>query len=173
MFSDSFQRKYVAEFVYGGIDGVVTTFAVISGALGASLSPGIVIIFGFANLFADGFSMAVSNYLSEKSERSLAWGKGDAKDPRKTAAVTFTSFVVIGVLPVVPFVLAVFLPALQDGAFILSGVLTALAFMFVGIGKSFVTHKKPFFGALETLVLGGVVAAIAFTVGYFLQGLAA
>ena len=67
----SFKRKYLPEFVYGGIDGSVTTFAVVSAVMGASLSSSIVLILGFANLFADGFSMAVSDYLSVKSENDL------------------------------------------------------------------------------------------------------
>ena len=64
-------KKYLPEIVYGGIDGTVTTFAVVSGALGASLNSAVILILGFANLFADGFSMAVSNYLSSKSERDM------------------------------------------------------------------------------------------------------
>lgn len=57
----------VADFVYGGIDGAVTTFAVVAGVEGANLSLPIILILGFANLFADGFSMSVGKYLSEKS----------------------------------------------------------------------------------------------------------
>ena len=56
------------DFVYGATDGAVTTFAVFAGVVGASLSLSIVIILGFANLFADGFSMAVGNYLSTRSK---------------------------------------------------------------------------------------------------------
>lgn len=48
--------------VLGGIDGCVTTFAVVSGAFGAGFSPQVALVLGFANLIADGFSMAVSNY---------------------------------------------------------------------------------------------------------------
>lgn len=60
--------RYIREFVYGGIDGSVTTFAVVAGATGAGLDDDIVIILGFANLFADGFSMSVGAYLGAKSE---------------------------------------------------------------------------------------------------------
>ncbi len=60
--------RYLKDIVYGSIDGIVTTFAVVSGVLGASLSFGVIIILGIANLLADGFSMAVGNYLSNKSE---------------------------------------------------------------------------------------------------------
>lgn len=62
-------EKYLGEFVYGGIDGCVTTFAVVSGAVGAGMSNSIIIILGFANLLADGFSMSVGAYLSAKSEK--------------------------------------------------------------------------------------------------------
>lgn len=62
-------QEYLREFVYGGIDGAVTTFAVVAGGYGANLDPGILIILGFANLLADGFSMSVGAYLSSKSER--------------------------------------------------------------------------------------------------------
>ena len=61
-------QDYLGEFVYGGIDGSVTTFAVVSGAAGASLSTDVVIILGFANLIADGFAMSVGSYLSTRSE---------------------------------------------------------------------------------------------------------
>mgnify|MGYP001243220093 CR=1 FL=1 len=57
----------VRDFVYGGIDGVVTTFAVVAGVEGASLSPAVVLILGAANLLADGFSMAASNYSGTKA----------------------------------------------------------------------------------------------------------
>lgn len=62
-------KEYLREFVYGGIDGAVTTFAVVSGGFGANLDPGILIILGFANLLADGFSMSVGAFLSAKSEQ--------------------------------------------------------------------------------------------------------
>ncbi|WP_075349494.1 VIT1/CCC1 transporter family protein [Algoriphagus marinus] len=62
-------QEYLREFVYGGIDGAVTTFAVVAGGFGANLDTGIIIILGFANLFADGFSMSVGAYLAAKSEK--------------------------------------------------------------------------------------------------------
>lgn len=59
--------NWVADFVYGGCDGAVTTFAVVAGVQGASLAVPIILILGFANLFGDGFSMSVGKYLSDKS----------------------------------------------------------------------------------------------------------
>lgn len=62
-------QEYLSEFVYGGIDGAVTTFAVVAGGFGADLAPGVIIILGFANLLADGFSMSVGAFLSAKSNQ--------------------------------------------------------------------------------------------------------
>ncbi len=64
----SVKHSYVRDWIYGGIDGAVTTFAVVSGVAGAELSTAIVLILGFANLVADGFSMAASNYLGTRAE---------------------------------------------------------------------------------------------------------
>jgi vacuolar iron transporter family protein len=61
--------SFLRDWIYGGIDGVVTTFAVVSGVAGARLSSRIVLILGFANLIADGFSMAAANFLGTRAER--------------------------------------------------------------------------------------------------------
>jgi VIT1/CCC1 family predicted Fe2+/Mn2+ transporter len=61
--------RYLRDFVYGAIDGAVTTFAVVAGATGANLSDTVVVIMGVANLIADGFSMGVSNFLGSRAER--------------------------------------------------------------------------------------------------------
>jgi vacuolar iron transporter family protein len=61
--------SYLQDFMYGAVDGTVTTFAVVAGAAGASLGETVVIILGGANLLADGFSMAVSNFLGSRAER--------------------------------------------------------------------------------------------------------
>ncbi len=62
-------RLHIADFVFGATDGCVTTFAIVAGSIGASLSPAVVLILGFANIFADGLSMAVSNYLATNADR--------------------------------------------------------------------------------------------------------
>jgi VIT1/CCC1 family predicted Fe2+/Mn2+ transporter len=60
--------SYLRDWVYGGIDGAVTTFAIVAGVVGAQLSNRVVLILGVANLVADGFSMAASNYSGTKAE---------------------------------------------------------------------------------------------------------
>ena len=64
----SHRYNWLPDFVYAGIDGAVTTFAAVAGVVGAELSISIILIIGFANLFADGFSMAVGKYLSDTAE---------------------------------------------------------------------------------------------------------
>ena len=62
------RQNYLRDWIYGGVDGAVTTFAVVSGVVGARLSPWVILVMGFANLFADGFSMAASNFLGTRAE---------------------------------------------------------------------------------------------------------
>lgn len=62
-------ESYLRDWVYGGIDGTVTTFAVVAGVAGAGLSSQVVLILGFANLLADGFSMAAANFSGTRAER--------------------------------------------------------------------------------------------------------
>jgi VIT1/CCC1 family predicted Fe2+/Mn2+ transporter len=62
-------HSYLRDFIYGAIDGAVTTFAVVSGVAGAGLSTGIVVILGIANLIGDGFSMAAGNFLGVRAEQ--------------------------------------------------------------------------------------------------------
>ncbi len=65
------ERSYIRDFIYGSIDGTVTTFAVVAGAAGAGFSEKVIFILGCANLIADGFSMAVGNYEGVKAEAQL------------------------------------------------------------------------------------------------------
>lgn len=157
-------RKYLPDIVFGGIDGLVTTFAVISGVVGASLSSGIILILGFANLFADGFSMGVSNYLSKKSESDLEQSKLVVK-PQMSGLVTFLSFIVIGFVPIFAFLVPV------QNQFFLSCVLTGAAFFSVGYFKGSVTGKSKFKSAMETFLIGALAAFIAYYVGNLLSGL--
>jgi len=65
--------RYIKDIVYGANDGVITTFAIIAGVAGANIAdPRLtIILLGIANVLADGFSMAASNYLGSKSERDV------------------------------------------------------------------------------------------------------
>ena len=60
--------SYLRDWVYGGIDGSITTFAIVAGVVGAELSARVVLILGIVNILADGFSMAAANFSSTRTE---------------------------------------------------------------------------------------------------------
>ena len=168
-------KRYLKEFVYGAIDGTVTTFAIVAGAVGANLPSSIVLVLGLANVLADGFSMAASNFLSERSARTLQHGiavSDDVRAPIRTAFTTFVSFITIGFIPLLPFAAAFAFPRIVHYQFELSIVLTALAFIGIGAVRGIVTRHKTLQSSLETLFVGGLAALISFAVGYFLRDLA-
>ncbi len=170
--------SWLREFVYGGIDGTVTTFAVVAGVAGAGLSPAIVLVLGVANLLGDGFAMAAGNYLSTKADHQRET-RDDPRGPkaksiertaRRAATVTFVSFVVLGTTPLVPFLLGLVVP-MEAWAFELSTLGTAMAFCLIGVMKGRVTRRSAVKGAAETLLIGGAAAVVAYAVGWFLKGL--
>ena len=219
------------DFVYGATDGAVTTFAVVAGVVGASLSPSIVLILGFANLLADGLSMAVGNYLAaktrleyiEKARRREEWEidnlveqeKQEIRDiyakkgfkeelleeivriitsrrkvwvdtmmreelgliegrtrPMDTAITTFVAFNLVGLIPLLPFVV-MFVTGLaiiaSFDAFTYSIILTGAAFFLIGGVKGRVVQKPLIRSGLGTLLIGGIAASVAFVVGYILN----
>ena len=220
------------DFVYGATDGAVTTFAVVAGVIGASLSPSIVLILGFANLFADGLSMAVGNYLAaktrleyiEKARRREEWEidnlveqekqeireiytkKGfkeelleeivriitsrrkvwvdtmmkeelgliedSSRRPLETALTTFVAFNLVGLIPLLPFVamfIAGFALISSSDAFTYSVVLTGAAFFLIGGVKGKIVQKSLIRSGINTLLIGGIAASVAFVVGYLLN----
>ena len=222
------RHSYLKDFIYGAIDGTVTTFAVIAGVAGAGLSNSVIIILGLCNLLADGFSMAASNYLgtraeleqgtlSEKEERreiavfpegereeirqifASKGFKGDELEkvvsvitsdnevwldtmmreelgvakqitsPLKAAWATFFAFVTIGFFPLIPFITNYFFPYISMNLFTISIAITAFAFFVVGASKSCFTHKNWILSGLETLLVGGSAALLAFLVGTALK----
>src|SRR3989344_4271530 len=228
--SDDTGGKYLGEFVYGAIDGTITTFAVVAGAAGASLSSGVVIILGFANLLADGFSMACGNFLSERTQRDYIkkerkreeWEienvpegeideireifrkkgfKGNdlekavqiitsdkkiwvdtmmsdelgliesPKSPWKTAASTYFGFIVIGIIPLMAYVLSYFFPFFQKNTFGIAIIMTLVALITIGVIKRYVTKKDLWKSVIETVFVGGAAAVIAYYIGFFLRWL--
>ncbi|HMP67440.1 MAG TPA: VIT1/CCC1 transporter family protein [Candidatus Paceibacterota bacterium] len=158
-------KKYLPDFIFGAIDGLVTTFAIVSSVVGASLSVTIILILGFANLFADGFSMAISNYLSSKSGEDLNHNMSGRK-PIISGAVTFFAFVLIGFIPLLAFVFD-----FGKNNFLISIFLTGVAFVMVGYVKGLITEKNKFLSSIQTLSIGALAAVIAYFVGYFIASL--
>lgn len=217
--------SYLGDAVLGGIDGCVTTFAVVAGAVGGGFSGLVVIVLGFANLLADGFSMAVSNYQGTKSQRErveearrseesqisalpagereeirqIFAAKGfsgetlerivetitnderlwvdtmlteelglevEGPDPLRAALATFAAFLVVGIVPLVPFVI----PNLAlDTRFLASAVATGCAFFGVGAAKGLVLNRSALRAGIETLLTGGGAALLAYLVGSWLR----
>ncbi len=164
------------EFVYGGMDGAVTTFAVVTGAAGANLSVNIILILGFANVFADGFSMAVGSYLSEKSEQDLSVHKGDStrddhESPIKASFATFLSFVLVGFIPLsiytIDFIFDLNIP--NNDLLIYSVLLTLSAFGLIGLLRARITKISKSRAVMESLGLGLAAAVISFVVGNLLE----
>jgi VIT1/CCC1 family predicted Fe2+/Mn2+ transporter len=223
-------RWSIEDFVYGGTDGVITTFAIVTGAFGASLPVSIILILGFANLFADGFSMSIGNYLSvrthkdiikkerkkeewsidnlteeEKNEiRKIYQDKGfkdelledlvkvitskkkiwvdtmmreeigiidDNKNPRDTAITTFVAFNILGLIPLLPFIIIYSMGVFTisaSNAFIYSIVFTGISFFVIGIVKGKIVTQSVLKSGLHTLAIGGIASVVAYTVGYIL-----
>jgi VIT1/CCC1 family predicted Fe2+/Mn2+ transporter len=225
-------KWHFEDFVYGAFDGSVTTFAVVAGAIGASLSPMVVVILGFANLSADGFSMAVGNYQAtrarieyiqkerkreeweidhmaetEKDEiRDIYAKKGftaemldeivkvitarrkvwvdtmmkeelglieDGRKPLDTALSTVFGFVVIGIIPMIPFIFIHLtgLSNLVSESFVYSVISTSAAFFLIGLIKGKIVKKSLLRSGLMTLLIGGIAATTAYLVGNALSNL--
>lgn len=221
------KQVYIKDFVYGAIDGGVTTFAVVSGVAGASLSSGIIIILGLANILADGFSMAVSNYLGTKADnehvenlRAEEWAEiqshpeGEREEVRQiyarkgfageqleqvvavitadhdrwvdtmlqeehglsleptnagiAALTTFGAFAVVGLLPLLPFLVNWGLPGLIPAPFAFSSVITLIAFFLVGALKGQFVNVSGYRSGFETFLVGGIAALLAYGVGFIL-----
>jgi len=158
-------KKYLPEFVYGGIDGAITTFAVVAGAYGAGFSSNVVIILGFSNLVADGFSMSIGNYLSERSKQDEA----SYVQPIYSALVTFFSFGLLGFIPLISYIVGLFIEVSSFNLFIYACFLTAISFIIIGFLKSYIGKNSLWKGILETLLLGGLAAIIAYTLGDLLE----
>lgn len=169
-------EDYLSEFVYGGIDGAVTTFAVVAGATGARFDVKVIVVLGFANLIADGFSMGVGSYLSTKSGIELMEKRGesikDEPSPIINGATTYVSFILVGIVPLLAYTAdLIFGLNGANNLFAISIVLTALAFVGIGILKSRVARTSRIRSVMETLVLGAIAAGFAYVLGDLLEQL--
>ena len=166
------------EFVYGGMDGAVTTFAVVTGAAGANLDTSIILILGYANVLADGFSMAVGSYLSEKSDQDLTDSKGttnkeDHESPLSASIATFISFVIVGFVPLSLYTVDyIFGIDLSTNTLLISSIsLTLLAFVGIGYLRGVITKISRTRAVIESFGLGAAAAVISYGVGYYLEKL--
>lgn len=173
-------KKYAPEIVYGGIDGTITTFSVIMGAIGIGLSPKIIFALGLANVLADGFSMASASYISAKT----------LDDPKAIQKSIFTllAFVAFGMIPMICVGWRYYQKGVLHSNIITIVVLSTLLSLFlIGYYKGLVKKSirenpiisdknieppddsSPFKSGMNTLVIGGIAAGLAFTVGRILR----
>lgn len=225
-------REYLGQIVYGGNDGIVTTFAIVSsfagaGADGAARVGAIaVLLFGLANLCADAVAMGLGAYLSDRSQREVFFRQrraamsrirhepqaasaamrdllsqqgvteADARDmtailarnprlmadmtlhyelgvsdpgggsPVGRALVTFLSFIALGAIPILPFILS----EPSAATFRASVAATVAALALLGLLRWRATGERFRQAMGETLVVGLTCAAVAYLVGMAVGG---
>ena len=156
-------QHYVADLIYGTNDGILTTFAIVAGVSGGDLSSSAVLIVGVANLFADGLSMGVGNYLSIRARESALEAQHLPEEeayPVRHGLATFLAFAIAGAIPLVPYLI----PGL-DHRFLCSALAALAAQFTVGALRSLVTASRWWVSGLEMLILGVLVAVVAFATG--------
>lgn len=93
----------------------------------------------------------------------------ESRSPYKTAGVTFGSFVLVGFIPLLAYVLDFLSTSGTGNLFLTSCIMTSVAFGLIGLLKSYVTETGKIRGIIETLALGGLAAVIAYYVGDVLE----
>lgn len=149
---------YLPQVIYGGIDGLVTTLAVVAWSTGGWLSEQTVIILGIANVFADGLSMSIGAYLSTEKNSS------QNINPYLVGVTTFISFFIFGFLPLLPYIFSF-------GSFGVSAGITGCAFIAIWYIKSIMNPGTLVSSIAQTVWLGSIAAAVAYYVGVFLGSL--
>jgi VIT1/CCC1 family predicted Fe2+/Mn2+ transporter len=152
-------RHYLADIVYGGNDGIVTTFAVISGVVGANLSLKAMFVITTVSLFADGFSMAASNFLAIRSKAEAHGLSRGTREPLAHAMATFVSFILFGSMPLFGFFLYSFFPV---DPFAMSALVTAMTMFVLGGVRSIVSNRRWYMTGFENLLIGAVASIVAF-----------
>ena len=154
-------RHYIRDLVYGANDGIITTFAVVAGVAGGSLSTLAVLIVGAANLAADGVAMGVGNLLAIRSHESALAAAGRPEEeayPWKHGLATLVAFVLAGAVPLVPYML----PVEDDVRLPASAALTMASLFGVGAARATVTLDRWWKAGFEMLALGGLIAVAAY-----------
>lgn len=151
-------EQYLSEFVYGGIDGIITTFSIVAGSSGGDLLKNVILILGLSNVLSDGYSMGVSRYVSSKTE--IKQGLLKNKNALISSLVTFISFVIVGITPILPFFVYN-----GDMAKKISLVIACIVFFTIGALKGKVLKESVLYGGLEVLSVGLTAALISYFVG--------
>ena len=163
-------RHYIRDLVYGANDGVITTFAVVAGVTGGTLSPVAVLVLGVANLLADGLSMGVGNYLGIRSDERVREAQQLPEQeafPIRHGLATFGAFVIAGAVPLVPYVFS----DANTNRFAWSIILSLTVLFTIGAARAGVGSGTWWANGLEMLGLGAIVGAVAYYSGSVVAGL--
>ena len=163
-------RHYIRDVVYGASDGIITTFAVVTGVAGGGLPNLAVLVVGVANLAADGLSMGVGNLLAIRADeraREAADLPELEASPWKHGLATAIAFVSAGAVPLLPYVVTDL-----EAEVVWSTVLTLAALFVLGALRALVTVDRWWRSGIETLLLGAVVALAAYGAGMIVAILA-
>jgi VIT1/CCC1 family predicted Fe2+/Mn2+ transporter len=150
---------YLPDLVYGANDGIVTTLVVISSVAGAAMGPTAILVLGFANLIADGFSMGTSNVLSIRS--AVSGIRPSLRSASRNGLATFSAFVLAGLVPLSAYLL----PFDESDRFFASCVLAAVALFVIGACRSLFAGRSWLTAGLEMLTLGAVASVVAYAIG--------
>ena len=181
----------LSEFVYGSTDGIITTFSIIAGSIGGDLPTYVILILGLSNVLSDGYSMGVSRYLSAKTE--IQQGLLKNKNAFISAIATFISFILVGIIPLIPFMYNVEKrdinvekrdinsekeeQLVKDNVYSkkkLSLILAIISFFLIGVIKGYYLEtssrlksvkEKILWNGIESLVIGGSAAYISYMIG--------
>lgn len=224
--------------IFGGLDGILTAFAIVAGAAGGALEPPVVLILGFSNIFADALSMGVGEFLSSKAENewilsereremwemenypegevqemidiyvNKGMGREDAEMVVKTMSkykeffvdvmmaeelelavpeenhvqesvkegiIMFCSFAAFGAFPLLGYVIipASFPDLGKETLFFTACIVTGVVLFIMGCVKSIFSAAKWYWCGMETLLLGGACATVAYTIGQFVDRIVA
>lgn len=157
-------KQYLSEFMYGGIDGIVTTFSMIAGALGGNIDHKTILVLGISSILADAYGMGVSRYLS--SEIEIKQGILKEKTAIMSAIATFIAFILIGIIPLLPFFFFE-----KDTAQMIAVILGSIAFFKIGSIKAYFLNEPIIKNGFITLFLGISSAFISYYLGYILHKL--
>ena len=152
--------------IYGGIDGIITMFNIISGITGAKLSYKYIFIIGLAVLISDGMSMGISDYLSLNADIKLKqnYKENDLVDeikPVKNGLITFLSFIFFGFIPI--FLYFIFNKS-KNNKYIKLIISVTISLFLLGSLQSKYTNEHWYFTGTRLSVFGIVTASIAFLI---------
>lgn len=230
------QGARLKPIIFGGLDGILTSFAIVAGAAGGNLPVSTVLILGFSNIFADALSMGVGEFLSSKAENEwilserereewelINYPAGEiaemveifenkgmshedsvqvintmakykdffvdvmmtqelellvpeddhVQESFREGVVMFLSFAFFGAMPLLGYVIIPSLfPDLDEGVLFTSAcIITGAVLFFMGSVKSFFSKQHWIRCGMETLLLGGACATVAYTIGQVVEGI--